>query len=131
MSSTRSVVLAMTGSLFLFVAAHGLSYVADEANVKRFDNPLDGRLGGVEQFVAWGFVFVTLIVFADFGGGSGELASQFAWLIFIAMLFSYGIGAFGNLRALMGVAEGSTLGDGDGQTTRGGTLPGSGGSRTV
>jgi hypothetical protein len=96
----------MSASFAVFLAAHGLAYVADENGVKQFDNPFDDRLGGIEQFVAWGVVFVTLIVLADFGGGMGELAANFSWLLLLAMLFSYGIGAFGNLQALMGEANG-------------------------
>jgi len=95
----------MSASFAVFMAAHGLAYVADENGVKRFDNPFDARLGGIEQFVAWGVLFVTLVVLADFGGGLGELSAQFSYLILIAMLFSYGIGAFGNLQALMGEAN--------------------------
>lgn len=100
----RSVILAMTLSALTFITAHGLAYVTDEAGIKRVDNPFP-QLGGIETFIAWGFILTVLIVLADIPA-TGELGAAFAWLFFLAVLFSYGGAAFANLLAMMGVQSG-------------------------
>jgi len=95
----------MTISAVVFISALGLSYMADEAGVKRVANPLP-KLGGVETFIAWGVMLTFLVVLADIES-TGPLAVSFAWLFLLAVMFTYGQAAAQNLLALMG-EQGST-----------------------
>ena len=90
----------MTISAVVFISALGLSYMADEAGVKRVANPLP-KLGGVETFIAWGVMLTFLVVLADIES-TGPLAVSFAWLFLLAVMFTYGQAAAQNLLALMG-----------------------------
>jgi hypothetical protein len=98
--AARQVVLAMTVSALIYAAAVGLDFVADERGT-RPTNPLP-KFGGFEALFAWGTVFVFLIAMADFGEAPGQLATAFAYLFLIAILFTYGIEAFSNIRELYG-----------------------------
>lgn len=94
----RQVILAMSLSAGIVLAARGLVYV-NEANGHRLGNPLP-TLGGVESFLAWGVMLVMLVALADVET-TGALGASFAWLIFLAIIFTYGIPAAENLRVLM------------------------------
>lgn len=98
MNPSRTVILGMTIAGVVFVSAYGLQFATTEQG-KRIKNPLPA-LGGIEMFVAWGVLFLFLIIMAEIPA-TGDLASAFTWLIVLAMLFSYGPAAFQNLMALM------------------------------
>lgn len=100
---TRSVIFAMSLSLATVLSARGLQYV-NEANGKRIANPLP-ELGGAESFFAWGVILVALVALAD-AEPTGALGASFAWLIFLAVLYTYGISALDNLRVMMGAPVG-------------------------
>lgn len=101
--AARHVVLAMTGALVIYGSAYGLQYANDQDG-RRIENPLP-KLGGWETLIGWGFMFVFLIFLADLGA-PGDLAVAFAYLFLVAILFTYGIEAFANLRELMGQSIG-------------------------
>lgn len=98
-SYARQVILAMSLSASLVIAARGLQYV-NEQNGKRLGNPLPS-LGGIESFLAWGVILVVLVALSDIEA-TGALGASFAWLIFLSVLFVYGEPAFDNLRVMIG-----------------------------
>lgn len=98
MSPIRQVILALTISGLVYGAANGLGYVNDQ-NGRRIENPLP-KLGGYEMVLAWSVIVLTLTVLAEVPA-TGELAVSFAWLVLLAMLFSYGIEAGQNLQLMM------------------------------
>lgn len=98
MSPIRQVILALTISGLVYGAANGLGYVNDQ-NGRRIENPLP-KLGGYEMVVAWSVIVLTLTVMAEIPS-TGDLAVSFAWLVLLAMLFSYGIEAGQNLQLMV------------------------------
>ncbi len=54
-----------------------------------------------QALVGWAFVAVTLTVFADIDS-TAEIATAFAWLILIAVLFESGPQVFDTLAGLIG-----------------------------
>lgn len=111
MTPQRQVVLGMTIAGLIFVSAYGLQYANESGGGRRLANPLP-KLGGVEMFMAWGILFVFLIVMAEIPN-TGQLAAAFVWLIVLAVLFTYGVAAFQNLLVIMGQAGGKTSGSMD------------------
>lgn len=101
-SYTRQVILSMSLGMGIVLAARGLEYV-NESNGRRIANPLP-NLGGVESFLAWGVILVFLVALADFDS-TGALGASFGWLIFFAVMYAYGVGAFENLRLMMNGAS--------------------------
>lgn len=100
----------MTIAGVVFVSAYGLQ--AANKDKPGFVNPLP-QLGGAEMFVAWGVLFLFLIIMAEIPA-TGDLASAFTWLIVLTVLFAYGPAAFSNLLVMMGQAgkRGGNMGKG-------------------
>lgn len=99
--SARQVTLAMIVAGIIYGAAAGLEYAVDQDNGREsIGNPLP-KLGGWQALIGWGTMFVMLIILADIGP-TGPMATSFAWLFVVAILFTYGIEAFDNLQTLMG-----------------------------
>lgn len=100
----RQVVYALSLALVTVLGARGLQY-ANEQNGKRIANPVP-NFGGIETFLAWGVILVFLIALADMPQ-TGALGASFAWLILLAIVFVYGVGAAENLQMLMGQSKAS------------------------
>lgn len=107
----RQVIFSLSLSLAVVLAARGLQYV-NESKGRRLANPLP-ELGGIESFMAWAVILVFLIAMAEMDQ-TGPLGASFGWLIFVAVLFAFGQGAFDNLRVL--IAQDATAANG-GSTT--------------
>lgn len=126
--AARQVTLAMIVAGIIYGAAAGLAYAVDQDDGREtIANPLP-KLGGWQALIGWGTMFVMLIVLADMGA-PGPLASSFAWLFVVAILFTYGIEAFQNLQILMG--EPTAAGHYTYDTGPFGAAPGGGNLRLV
>lgn len=98
-AAARQVTLAMLIAGLVYGAAYGLEYAVDQRTDRQsIANPLP-KLGGWETLIAWGTVYLMLVIMADIPA-SGQLAVAFAWMFVLAILFSYGIEAFSNLLEL-------------------------------
>lgn len=99
MNATRTVVITQTVGMLVFLLAGG-KVESLIARARGQEAPTTPGISA-QTFAGWGFLFVTLIVLADIEQ-TGQLASAFAWLIFLSVLFAYGPLAFANISTMVG-----------------------------
>lgn len=111
MSGARTVVIATTVSMLVFLAAGGRfeRVVAKLSGNQQAEKEAAATTVG-RTLVAWAALFVMLTILADFPATT-QIASAFALLIMLTMILAYGVDAFENIAQTVG-GQGSKGGGG-------------------
>lgn len=106
MSGARTVVIATTVSMLVFLAAGGrFEKVVAKLGGKNEAETEAATIAVGRTLVAWAALFVMLTILADFPA-TEQIASAFALLIMLTMILAYGVDAFENIARTVGGGAG-------------------------